>query len=687
MLKTGESEMKTRKHTIQKRSLTFLLAAVMLLGILSPAALAAEFTIETVIDCRYENAKNFSDGLAAVQSGGKWGYIDEDGSMVIAPAYDFAGDFSEGVAVVGKRTDTCEYADFFGMDEYAYYYDLYLLDKTGRETRLYTHHYQAEESFPLTYYSNADDIESVSSLWFCQCGVINIWGNPYGTDGRQILVDTENSPVYLNYIETADNYPPLGSDSYYTMLGVCADGVIAMRAREYAAGPYMQCFFMDRSGKVTRIFDPIEVDYETGTAAGLTAVYAPNQNRMVAWYATFEEDLYSLNWPAEEHCGALAMDGSWAVEPVYAGCRYFYSGRYFADGMWTVKNDAGKYGTVDKSGNVVIPFEYDFLGCSSEGMTAALKDGRYGYVDIYSKTFTIAGIDGGEAQIDAATHFNGGVAAVYSESSGTAYCIQNIAVDGVLQAIPSTEELDMKVYFPDYHGDSSDMGTIRPVEELMVVQQDGKYGYAQLDFHLDLPDESAMDSWAYDEVCRAIEAGLVPNELQNQYRTSITRADFALLLTEVAVTITGKELDTLVYDVTGRTLDEIAAEDPFTDGRSDAILAAYALGIINGYGNGEFGTYDTITRQDAATMLLRAATAIKADAMDGWGDKLAQASVAFRDGEAFAPYAREAIEVMAALDIMKGVGSSTFDPTGSYTRQQAFITVYRLMVQIMDEAM
>lgn len=40
--------------------------------------------------------------LFPIVRGGKWGYIDQMGKVVIEPQYDGAGDFSEGLAWVGK---------------------------------------------------------------------------------------------------------------------------------------------------------------------------------------------------------------------------------------------------------------------------------------------------------------------------------------------------------------------------------------------------------------------------------------------------------------------------------------------------------------------------------------------------------------------------------------------------------
>lgn len=53
---------------------------------------------------RYEDAKAFSEGLAAVKQNGKYGYIDESGKIVIQPRFQSAGLFSNGVAVVEQMS-------------------------------------------------------------------------------------------------------------------------------------------------------------------------------------------------------------------------------------------------------------------------------------------------------------------------------------------------------------------------------------------------------------------------------------------------------------------------------------------------------------------------------------------------------------------------------------------------------
>ena len=56
-----------------------------------------------VLDPIYEGAKDFSEGYAAVQISGKYGYIDEAGRVVIAPRFDRAGKFNYGLAIVDDQ--------------------------------------------------------------------------------------------------------------------------------------------------------------------------------------------------------------------------------------------------------------------------------------------------------------------------------------------------------------------------------------------------------------------------------------------------------------------------------------------------------------------------------------------------------------------------------------------------------
>jgi hypothetical protein len=54
-----------------------------------------------ITDRSFDDGEDFSDGLAAVCLGAKWGFIDLQGRFVIQPQFDNCGSFSEGLANVG----------------------------------------------------------------------------------------------------------------------------------------------------------------------------------------------------------------------------------------------------------------------------------------------------------------------------------------------------------------------------------------------------------------------------------------------------------------------------------------------------------------------------------------------------------------------------------------------------------
>ena len=84
-----------------------------------------------IIKINYENALNFSDGLAAVKKNGKWGFVDCEGNLVIPFKYLNAKQFSENFAFVKKISgwgfidkSGIEYTDFNYFDYYSLGWDM-----------------------------------------------------------------------------------------------------------------------------------------------------------------------------------------------------------------------------------------------------------------------------------------------------------------------------------------------------------------------------------------------------------------------------------------------------------------------------------------------------------------------------------------------------------------------------------
>ncbi|MCL2217092.1 MAG: S-layer homology domain-containing protein [Defluviitaleaceae bacterium] len=150
-------------------------------------------------------------------------------------------------------------------------------------------------------------------------------------------------------------------------------------------------------------------------------------------------------------------------------------------------------------------------------------------------------------------------------------------------------------------------------------------------------DDTPSD-WANWDVSKAIELGFVPFELQSNFMQAITHAEFASLIDAFYETVTWRE----------------------------------------GFEHEAFD-FDIVTREQAAVMLVRLADAV--------GQSLPQATTArwvsllafFSDSAEISPWAVEAVGQMWSVNIMNGNGGSIFAPQDNLTREQAIVTMLRLL--------
>lgn len=166
--------------------------------------------------------------------------------------------------------------------------------------------------------------------------------------------------------------------------------------------------------------------------------------------------------------------------------------------------------------------------------------------------------------------------------------------------------------------------------------------------------------WAAPQIEQAISLGLVPDALQSDYQSPITREDFCSLLYHV---LFGQETEI-----------SLEQENPFTDVDDPQIRYLAQRGIVSGYGNGVFAPQDGLTRQQAAVLLTNAAR-------DFGRDLARDMSFMFQspmsDRAGFAAWAADSIAWVRRASIMTGTMANKFDPQGQYTREQAIITMLR----------
>lgn len=340
--------------------------------------------------------------------------------------------------------------------------------------------------------------------------------------------------------------------------------------------------------------------------------------------------------------GFADFTGQYVIEPMYEDFWYAYrNGAFeiFADGVAALYKD-GTYYAVDTGGKVLFSTQ-NLLGLHGEGLLPISMNGKYGYCDLQGITVI-------EPEYKTAQPFRNGVALV--ETPGGFYFINKKGVR--LNPLPYT-----------------DAGVFS--DGLARVQIMGKYGYVRINGRLpDSQNDRPNQGWAQAELDAAYSYGLLPTSLAARYQTGITRTEMAQLTVTLLTRLSDQTVEELVLAKTGQTLQDHVKAYNFTDSADPYVVAAAALGIVNGVGDGRFLPHAAIIRQDAAAMLMRTAK------LAGLSPKLIPAEYA--DRSAIASWAVESVNYVTTLGIMGGVGHNKFEPRGTYTREQAIATIKRI---------
>ena len=349
---------------MKKRLLYTLLAFTMLLSISSITALAGEPAIKNiyfddvysfsegmaivvkdnkygfidqtgnvVVDLRYDYATDFSNGFAAVSTGGfwdeyvgyvegKWGFIDTTGKVVVPIIYDKVSNFSEGLAAVVGGIDSIDNADGY----------LSFVDTTGKVV--------IPPSYTSTMYENSyfhNDLAVVTKGDF--------------EDPDIFVIDKTGNPAF----DFKYDYARLSGYSE-GLLAVAVDGDWGIGgpyywARSYNDGKYG---FIDTNGN--EIVAPV-YDYVNDFQEGIATVFKDGR------------------W------GAIDENGNVVVPIIYTDISMYPS-----NGLLCACNDNGKWGYVDYTGKVVADFKFDYCNNFKNGYATNAIDGKWGAIDTTGKT-------------------------------------------------------------------------------------------------------------------------------------------------------------------------------------------------------------------------------------------------------------------------------------------------------------
>lgn len=367
------------------------------MGFLQPSILNAQIYS---IPPKFDYASSFSEGLAIVRVGNKYGYINPDGKLVIPLTdYDNVYPFSEGYARVlkGKK---------FGF-----------IDKAGRLVIDFKYGYASEFKDGLSVISYED--LSLGNMFQLKKGAINKNGkvviNPY----LGVLFNFNNGIAVANFgfigdpsvgvINKSGEVLTPGKFEYITRF---QDGIAAALTTDNGWGlispdgkwispPHFDgishfqeglAVFVDCGGKIHK---PYNFSKNLNCKAG----YIDNTGKIViqpqfSSAEEFSESRAAVSFSVfNYHGSSLSMDinsnalfgfidktGLITVEPIYKEVRPFKNG-VAAVRKPNRESKNEKWGFIDRDGKELTSFIYSYAGSYSEGLAPVkTSSGKWGFI-------------------------------------------------------------------------------------------------------------------------------------------------------------------------------------------------------------------------------------------------------------------------------------------------------------------
>lgn len=176
-------------------------------------------------------------------------------------------------------------------------------------------------------------------------------------------------------------------------------------------------------------------------------------------------------------------------------------------------------------------------------------------------------------------------------------------------------------------------------------------------------DESA--SYARESIIKLTNEGIIQGDEKGNFNPKdiITRAEMVALIVWVLGINTEIEVEKNTF-----------VDVPLNHWSSKYIEAAYREGIVKGIGSDKFGRDKLTTREEMATMFVRALNIVDEDTTIEYKN-----INNLSDGENISSWAKREVELTLGTDIMKGISSSEFAPKDYAKREQVAVVVDRFI--------
>jgi len=310
---------------------------------------------EYTISRRFHFARPFSSGLAVVKIGGKFGFINATGKLVIEPKFDLVSPFSEGLAVVQ-----------FGEK-------IAFIDSTGKTA------IQPQLAFGEAM-SFSEGMAAISLDKPDMLGV-GRWGYIDRT-GKVVI-----QPQFLHASRFAQGLAKvaveaLGKEGYIDKRGAVAIPPQFADAHDFSDGLAAveidgKWGFIDKNGKQIIAPQFSEAwDFSDGLArvrfGDAIADFRSSKENLRESLSKLQSDEITGKWAYVDKTGKVV------IKP------QFDQAWYFAEGLAPVRIEQ-KWGYIDKTGTIVIPPQFDRAYCFMDGCAPVEVGNKIGYIDLVGK--------------------------------------------------------------------------------------------------------------------------------------------------------------------------------------------------------------------------------------------------------------------------------------------------------------
>ncbi len=263
-----------------------------------------------VVDNKYDDTRDFSEDLAAVNYQGKWGYINPIGELIIPPQYRAAYSFSDGVALVQKMDKSYGYINKSG-DE------LFTTGKTKGTS--FKEGFCLVETDPGYFYltQSADTLNSipystakpfVNGLAIVKIGAVSMLIN----NKNEIIKESRN----LNFISHDESFIKFKDDKGF--------GYISIEQDEPSNERYDQCtVFYNLVSAVQKNKEWFLINSRgEKLSATYTSLQYANEDKWIYQQnnkfgfinskgEVLTSPIYDILYPISDHLSVFAVDNNW----------------------------------------------------------------------------------------------------------------------------------------------------------------------------------------------------------------------------------------------------------------------------------------------------------------------------------------------------------------------------------------